>query len=292
MRETRLRSAEIEAVILPGLGARLHSLKAFGSNVLRTPARPQHHREDPFYWGAYHMAPWCNRLRIADGARVGNRAVELEPNFPDGSALHGQLFAAPWAIDADGAFSIRSGSHNGWPWAYTVTLRVSVLGPQLRLDYALRNTSDDPMPAGIGLHPWFRSPARVTIPSTKGFPVNACTAAQPQPMTGALDLGSGAELPPNTDATWCELTSSTVEVAWPGERIGMAMRAEADDVVIVGARPAGLNTVAVEAQSHAPDGLRRLLRGEPHAMRLLAADETLRFTITLTFHQQFCGGAS
>lgn len=50
----------ILAELLPDVGARLHRLRVFGQDLLRTPAEPAEHLRDPFRWGAYVMAPWCN----------------------------------------------------------------------------------------------------------------------------------------------------------------------------------------------------------------------------------------
>ena len=56
-----LRGDGVELVVLPGIGARIHRLRVDGADLLRTPVDPATHRDDPFFWGAYLMAPWCNR---------------------------------------------------------------------------------------------------------------------------------------------------------------------------------------------------------------------------------------
>ena len=61
VRELELRSDRLEVVLLPELGARIHRIRAFGHDLLRTPPDPRDHAADPFFWGAYPMAPWCNR---------------------------------------------------------------------------------------------------------------------------------------------------------------------------------------------------------------------------------------
>jgi aldose 1-epimerase len=264
----------------------VHSIAAFGVNVLRTPPTPDVYRDDPFYWGAYHMAPWCNRLDARRPMRFGADTVNLPPNFPDGSAIHGQVLSRPWAVTSEGCFAIRGGASGGWPWTYSLTLQATISGACLRLEYALTNTSKEPMPAGLGLHPWLRQPALVRIPATAGFAANVDTSPEPEPMTGALDLQVPAPLPVGTDACWTSLTEPAVEVIWPAEQITMMITANADDLVIVAAHPAGLAAIAVEPQTHAPAGLRRLARGEPHALQLLQPDQTLRFAVTLAFASQ------
>ncbi len=115
----RPRSDELEVVMLPKLGARIHRLRAFGIDLLRTPPTRAVHKRDPFFWGAYVMAPWCNRV-AAHPFEVAGRTVDLAPNFPDGTAIHGQVYARPWLISPEGSMRIGGGG-NGWPWAYEVT---------------------------------------------------------------------------------------------------------------------------------------------------------------------------
>jgi aldose 1-epimerase len=278
-----LQSNDLSVTMLPEFGARVHSIEAFGVNVLRTPPTPDAYRADPFYWGGYHMAPWCNRLDTTRPMRLGACTVNLAPNFPDGSAIHGQVLSRPWAVTGEGRFAIRGGAAGGWPWTYDLTLQATVSDACLWLEYALTNTSKEPMPAALGLHPWLRQPALVRIPARTGFAASADTSPEPEPMTGALDLRVPAPLPVGTDACWTSLTEPAVEVTWPAERITMTITANADDLVIVAAHPAGLAAIAVEPQTHAPAGLRRLARGEPHALQLLQPDRTLRFAVTLAF---------
>src|SRR5215210_7742851 len=105
---------ELELTVLPDLGARLHSLKVRGHEVLRSPTDLAAHAREPFFWGGYVMAPWCNRL-AARPTDIGKDIVELAPNFPDGSAIHGQVYDVPWRRrDEDMFFVERVG--DGWPW--------------------------------------------------------------------------------------------------------------------------------------------------------------------------------
>jgi hypothetical protein len=50
---------------------------------------------------------------------------------------------------------------------------------------------------------------------------------------------------------------------------------------VAGASPSGFGAVALEPETHAPDGLRRLLRGEPDGLAWLAPGRTLRMSIDI-----------
>jgi galactose mutarotase-like enzyme len=121
-----LSDGTIEVVVLPDVGARLHRLRAFGHDLLRTPEDVAEHVRDPFFWGAYVMAPWCNRI-AAGPVFVGSQRIALSSNFPDGSAIHGQVYARRWDRHRDGTLRV-SGGGDGWPWAYEVALRIEVAG--------------------------------------------------------------------------------------------------------------------------------------------------------------------
>lgn len=116
----------IQVELLPAVGARFHRLRVFGHDLLRTPEDPAEHVRDPFFWGAYAMAPWCNRIAVA-AQEVDGQLVDLAANFPDGSAIHGQVYAIPWQVHADGTLSVDSGG-SGWPWSYQATLGVTIEG--------------------------------------------------------------------------------------------------------------------------------------------------------------------
>ena len=287
--ELVLRSDELEVVLLPELGGRIHRLRAFGTDLLRTPEDPAHHADDPFFWGAYVMAPWCNRAQTGP-MRIAGRTVELPPNFADGSAIHGQVLSRRWQVRADGSLHVAGGGDgDGWPWAYEVVALVSVAGPTLTCDYRLVNRSDGPMPAGIGLHPWFRRPLTLRVPAEAVYPANAGSAPDPVPVAGAHDLRVAHVPEADLDGTWTALAAPRIELAWPEEDIAAAIEVETERLLVAVATPATIDAVAVEPQTHGPDGLRRLLSAEPNAAALLSPGESLGLTVRTTVERVSLG---
>jgi aldose 1-epimerase len=275
------RSDTLEVVLLPQLGGRLHRLRAYGIDVLRTPSDPALHADEPFFWGAYVMAPWCNRAKPGP-TPIAGRTVDLQPNFADGSAIHGQVSARPWEVGADSSLRVTGGG-DGWPWNYEVVASVAVDGPSLNLDYRLVNRSDAPMPGGIGLHPWFRRAAALRIPAGAVYRANAGSAPDPEPVAGAHDLRLARVPDAGLDATWTELTAPRIELTWREAGIAAAIEVETASLLVAVATPVDVDAVAVEPQTHGPDGVRRLANGEPDALALLAPGQTLRLALRLTF---------
>jgi aldose 1-epimerase len=278
MEEVRLGDGPIEVSVLPEVGARLHRLRAYGHDLLRTPGDAAVHADDPLFWGAYVMAPWCNRLQAAP-TRVGGRTVALDANFPDGSAIHGQVYARPWKRRGD--FLSVMGGDDGWPWAYALEMRVDVTASLVRLSLTLKNRSTEPMPAGVGLHPWWRSPGMLAVPGSRVYPRNPVPDGEARPAEGELDLHVLAPPPAGLDATWTDIAGSSVILSWPdlGLQATLVMSASLSHVAV--ATPAGVDAIAVEPQSHAPFGLDRLLRRGDGGMFLLPPGETLAATLDI-----------
>ena len=274
----RVETDAISAELLPEVGARLHRLRAFGHDLLRTPDDPATHARDPFFWGAYVLAPWANRLTAGPMAAAG-RSVDLPTNFADGSAIHGQVYDRGWHHDGE-RFSIAAGG-DGWPWRYEVGSRATADGSTLRLTYTLLNRSDAPMPAGLGLHPWWRRPVEVAIAARSVYPTTTDSPATPEPVRGRFDRRALGPMPSGIDAAWTDVDDPAVELRWPDSGVALTMRATGPDVHVVAASPPDLDAVAVEVQTHAPQGLRRIERREPGALMLLDPGSALSLTIEL-----------
>ena len=274
----------IEVELLPAVGARLHRLRAFGHDLLRTPDDPGEHARDPFGWGAYVMAPWCNRISAVP-TLVGDRLVSLAPNFTDGTAIHGQVSAARWEVEADGSCTITAGG-DGWPWPYRCSLQVSVANATLRMELAVINLADAPMPAGLGLHPWFRRPLEMRVTAHTVVPSNIDPEATATPVDGLWDLRGGGAVPDDLDATWLAPSDPAIELRWP--RLGVATKVHLTSsagACIAVASPSTLDAVAIEPQTHAPQGLRRFLRRESAGMHAIGPGEALQLAIEMAFEQ-------
>lgn len=277
-----IAAGPIRVELLPELGARLHRLRVFGHDLLRTPDDPGEHARDPFRWGAYVMAPWCNRIAAAR-TEVEGESVDVPSNFPDGTAIHGQVYGARWDVEPDRSLSIVGGG-DGWPWSYRCSLRVAITDATLTIDQSLTNLADLPMPAGLGLHPWFRRPLDLRIHADAALSTNLDPDASIEPVSGPWDLRALGPVPNDLDATWLAPGDPAAELHWPEIGVTAVMRVQsAAGVCIVVASPSSLDAVAIEPQTHAPHGLRRFLRGEAGGLSVMEPGGTIELTTELAF---------
>ena len=108
---------------------------------------------------SFPLVPYVNRIR-GGRFRFRNREVNLAPNMAgDPSPLHGQGWLEPWIVEETGerhsvlTFRHRAGE---WPWDYEARQEFELDEGGLTIRLACRNTSQDPMPCGLGQHPYFQ----------------------------------------------------------------------------------------------------------------------------------------
>lgn len=138
------------------------------------------------------------------------------------------------------------------------------------------------MPAGIGLHPWFRRPVELRVDAATVYPSNSGSVATAVPAQGDFDLRSLKPPPLNLDGTWVAPSRPAATLAWPDAGVRAALEVEADNTFVAVATPEAIEAIAVEPQTHAPDGLRRLVNAEPDALARLAPGEALRLALRIT----------
>ena len=157
--EIILRAGALRARLMPELGGAVAALTWSGDGkdwpVLRAPpARLGSVLET----ASFPLVPFANRIRGGAFA-VGERIVRLTANFlPDPSPIHGHGWQNPWdvvACNETGAelhFAYPGGE---WPWAYEARQLVSLDPAGLTIILSCVNRSDEPMPCGLGQHPYF-----------------------------------------------------------------------------------------------------------------------------------------
>ena len=107
---------------------------------------------------SFPLVPFVNRIR---GGRFcfRGRDVRLRPNMAgDPSPLHGQGWLNPWEVrEASDRRAVLTFRHNSaeWPWDYEARQLLSLDDGGLSARLICRNLSSEPMPCGLGQHPYF-----------------------------------------------------------------------------------------------------------------------------------------
>lgn len=108
----------------------------------------------------YLLAPWSNRIRDGVFWFEGKR-VQVRTNWPDGTAIHGDVRDRPWKIldrspvSARLRFDSRDHLEANWPWMFTAEVRYELVGDGFAAELKIVNEDDSRMPVGGGFHPFF-----------------------------------------------------------------------------------------------------------------------------------------
>lgn len=221
--------------ISPDDGGRMRSLTVDGRELLLTEGY------GPVMWGCYPMAPWAGRIRNAT-FRFAGRDHRLTANAPP-HALHGTVFDRPWAVTGPASVGVDLGT--GWPFRGSLEQSFALDAGSLRVTMTLR--AEEPMPAVIGWHPWFRrrldpdadvarlhvAPARMYAREADGITSGRLVAPGPRPWD---DCFVGLAAPP--------------ELEWPGI-LRLRISSDLDHWVVYDEQP---HALCVEPQSGPPDG--------------------------------------
>ena len=123
--------------------------------------------EDPA-WFAFRgalLAPWPNRVAGARWTWQG-RELSLPVNDPgSGSALHGLVYDAEFAISASTASSIELthdlAASDGYPFPLRIAVGYALTGDGISCSLTASNTGTDRAPVGLGVHPYVAAPTLV-----------------------------------------------------------------------------------------------------------------------------------
>jgi aldose 1-epimerase len=115
---------------------------------------------------SFPLVPFVNRVR--DGRfTFRGREIRLTPNMPgDPSPLHGQGWLSPWEVlSSSPAETELRFLHqpDEWPWAYEARQLFRLDEQGLSVDLTCRNLANEPMPCGLGQHPYFPCTAETRL---------------------------------------------------------------------------------------------------------------------------------
>lgn len=164
-----------EVSIAPSIGNIAYEFKVNGKNVFWAPAgSPAALKAKPILCGNPFLAPWANRLD-QDAFFANGKKFLLNPglgNFrrdPNRKPIHGLLAFSPYwkvaAIEADADSARVTSRLEFWkypelmaqfPFAHTIEMTYRLRNGVLEVETVLANHSTEPMPVGIGFHPYFQ----------------------------------------------------------------------------------------------------------------------------------------
>jgi len=158
-RTLRLAAGRLELIVDPEIGGSIASFDyVTESEKIPVMRRAEGELTSPLGAASFPLVPYCNRIREGRFSFRG-REVTISRNMEsDASPLHGDGWLAPWkVVSASESEAELRYLHEAveWPWVYEATQVFALDGAGLSLRLTCRNLAEEPMPCGLGQHPYF-----------------------------------------------------------------------------------------------------------------------------------------
>ena len=150
-----LRHGAWRLILRPEIGGAIASLTRNGDDILRPMPETSTSVLDA---ACFPLTPYANRIAggtfVFEGREI---TLPVQPAFAP-HALHGDGWLSAWTVEASQEGSVtlvHRHAPDQWPWAYEARQGFALTDHGLTLELLMTNLSDAPMPAGLGLHPYF-----------------------------------------------------------------------------------------------------------------------------------------
>ena len=276
------------ALLAPDHGASLTALDRRGSDGAWRPVlAPLADPAAGLNAGCFVMAPFANR--IADGRfSFLGRDYRIPVNRPaEGMAIHGCARERVWQVVAAGGDHALLSLHLDepeFPWRFDLTQHTTLTPAGAGVALTITNRGPDPMPFGLGLHPWFPKFPDSTLHFTTAALHRRDARGLPLPRTEPCPEFS-VPVRPLAQMPWldgCAGDWSPREARITGDGLALTLRATGAlrhlHVYVPDDRP----VFCAEPVSHLPDAINRPELGADAAMTPLAPGESLSGAMILS----------
>lgn len=238
-----LKNDCIELKVCPLVGASIFSLKYCLGDVWVDVMRPTPcealESKSAGQFSCFNMIPYSNRIENAV-LKFRGKVYNLQKNTPEGHAIHGDVRFRPWKVLCKSAeriaigFDSRDFNDIAWPFTFYAEVEYILVGATLTIRLMLKNTGDEEMPGGMGIHPYFmrkltsednavllQMPVKGIYPGDTPIPTGPWTVIPPN-----LDFSHERQLGfEHIDKCYRALCAPII-IKWPGSGVILTMEAE------------------------------------------------------------------
>lgn len=247
---------------------------------------------------SYPLAPWSNRIS-GGGLSVDEKFHAIAPNaigmpYP----IHGDAWQQPWQYQQHDAtsldMSLESNRFNGNPHHYRAVQTFKLVDGGMDQCLTVTHLGDQPLPYGLGLHPWLPRSEQTTLQAKVGgvwrshpdcLPKEYSTDFPPSWDLNAGILAAGT-LIDNCFTGW----DGSAHVTWPDQDLQLTLSQSTVNVEVgtysieanylLGYRPSGGDHFCLEPVSHPIDAFH--LPEQP-GLQVLEKGESLTLAVTWRF---------
>jgi aldose 1-epimerase len=256
-----LRTGRLAVDLAPTAGGSIARFAVDGIDILRAMAAADIASGKGNNAAAYPLVPFSNR--IANGRLVfEGEEIQLAPNWPGiRHPMHGDGWAHAWQVEQADAQSAeisylheRAAGQGGWPFRYRARQSYRLDDDRLSVRMALDNLEERPVPAGIGLHPFFVRDRETELACRTTAVWTADAEVLPierVPLPAQWDFSVARKVDPVTLDNCFDGWDGRAWIGWPKRRLQLALEASQPFRHLVIYVPPGRDLFCVEPVSHA-----------------------------------------
>lgn len=246
---------------------------------------------EPLVMGCFPLVPYS-------GAVIGERFSFLGKNYrlprthhSQTVPIHGDGWVSPWHTSYQARASLELALEHagvtGFPFKYNVRQRLRLSPNGLDVTLAVTNDGQQPMPVGIGFHPFFPKDDDTTVKTLNPLvwsQPDSARSINPQPTPTEWDFSAGRKLEGIVLDHCFSRWSRHAILTWPSRGYSLVLEAdEALDKIVVFA-PEQEGYFCVEPVSNVDDGFNKMARGVPgHGVQCLAPGGSISGQMRLRF---------
>ncbi len=251
-----LRSGRAEVGVVPLHGCALTHWRLGSLDLLR-PCRTD--GSDPLKSACFVMAPFSNVIENGE-LKYGEKTFWLTPNHPaEPLPIHGDAWLGTWNVDRISNQFIEShyahDGRTGYPFSYRVCQKIELTNSELTISLKLFNTDVRQMPAGLGVHPYFRRPAGTRLSMLHSGRWTGSSVVADQRFLSAEELPK--EAIDDCFVGWTHFA----HLHWPRAQVQLSIRASPAAAALIVFSPADSDFVCIEPVSNVNDGINAHARG-------------------------------
>ncbi len=268
----------------PAAGGSVSALKHRDLDILRPGPDRIGPAFDPLHYSAFPMLPFVGRIQ--DGVfDWGNQKIQLHANMPpEPHAIHGHGWQDCWKVERETKTSATlsyAHSSDAWPWDYEATQQFKLVDDGVNITLSVTNCSANPMPAGLGWHPYFdRTDAVLRVQTAEIWSVDETSCVSKYcAVQQRENLSSGRVVESLNLDTSFRVESKKIEMSWPTHSLTME-----SDPIFMGATifvPPGETFFCAEPISHVPNAVNSDLSPEETGLQIIEPGQTISGTIKL-----------
>lgn len=266
--------------LAPDIGGGISRCTYDGQHILRPAAPEALISGEARDMACFPLVPFSNRIENGVFTFDGRR-ITLPRNMGDHPhPLHGQGWRGAWRVvdqTADSASILYLHEADAWPWRYEARQDFTLAPDRFTVVLSLTNLSDSPMPAGLGLHPYFPRGEGVTL--TTGAPRLWVSTSQQIPIQlidtpEAMDFSRRLRID-DLDLDHCFAGwNRDALIEWPGRPWRLHMEGDTNLGFLVVYTPPAQDFFCVEGVENMNNAFNWMARDVETGARILAPGES------------------